>query len=346
MAGWTIRPEAVSLTCHSECVAFRRYVKTVLESLHSVGLPTLLRWTDDSERSGTASEIDTALKSLPDAAGRGVARASLQFELDDGSRGGLLGSARFNPDQDGMAFASLNLRRLTRKADNAATLVAFQDRCSALAQELLGRVGLYSVDLVAEDGGLRCLPEVPLVEGASHLVATNQDEVEASYDQPEAFWNADWVRVAERDGQILMKRAMDVVCGPEYLARVLGGQWAMARAAKPDLTRYERPEVDPAEKKIFEAGAARLEPVGYSAAEQLLEYSCVVQEGEHLPGWEIYSLANIVEQGRTSDGRGVKTVRVVFLDEESARREKRPLLDVGCKVFFTAADGSLKALTD
>jgi hypothetical protein len=98
--------------------------------------------------------------------------------------------------------------------------------------------------------------------------------------------------------------------------------------------------------KVFEAGAAGLEPVGYSAAEQLLEYSCVVQNGEHLQGWEIYAVKNIVDRGQTSDGRRAKTVRVVFLDERAARQEKRPLLDVGCRVFATADDGSLKELTD
>src|SRR5689334_12076860 len=49
MAGLTIRPEAVSLNCHSECAVFRHYVKTVLESLRTAGLPTLLRWTDHDE---------------------------------------------------------------------------------------------------------------------------------------------------------------------------------------------------------------------------------------------------------------------------------------------------------
>ena len=35
-----------------------------------------------------------------------------------------------------------------------------------------------------------------------------------------------------------------------------------------------------------------------------------------------------------SRGRPVDTVRIVFLEEWMARRERRPLLDVGARVFF------------
>ena len=346
MAEALIRPTAISLDCHSECRDFRHYAAVVMESLRAVGLPAVLRWMDDKERSGTGEEIAAALANLPDAPGPGAEGASLHFELDDGARGGMLASARYYPDQGGTTFSSLNLRRVTRMADDDGAFIAFQDRCSALARELLTRVGLYSATLRTEGAGMRCLPEVPLVEDASRLAATNRAEVDASYESPDAFWKAGWTQVAEREGQILLARALDVATGTSPLMRIIDDQWAMARAAKPGLTDYKRPEVHPAEKPVFEAGAARLEAVGYSADEQLLEYSCVLERDEHLRGWEIFALANIVKQGAASDGRVVKTVRIVFLDEWAARQERRPLLDVGCRVFFTAEDGSLTELTD
>ena len=121
----------------------------------------------------------------------------------------------------------------------------------------------------------------------------------------------------------------------------------MARAAKAGETGYDDPEILPEEEAIFRSGPARLEFVGYSADEKQIEYSCVIGEGQHIQGWEVYALRQIVTTGQTPDGKApVETVRVVFLEEWMAQSEKRPLLDVGCKPFYYAADGALHEITD
>lgn len=199
---------------------------------------------------------------------------------------------------------------------------------------------VYAADLTPEDGGAVCFPEVPLVTSNSHIVVTNVEAVEEHYDDPAAFWGAGWQRAAEDDGQILLTRALDLAAGPKYLEAILDHQWAMARAARPGEATYEAPVYRADERALFGAGAPRLRFVGYDEDARLAEYSCALAEGEHIRGWEVYALRAIVEARALPSGHPVDTVRVVFLDEPTARAEKRPLLDIGCRVFHCGAGAS------
>ena len=49
---------------------------------------------------------------------------------------------------------------------------------------------------------------------------------------------------------------------------------------------------------------------------------------------EIHEVRALVKAKKDREGRPVDTVRVVFAEEWMARRERRPLLDVGARVFF------------
>ena len=49
---------------------------------------------------------------------------------------------------------------------------------------------------------------------------------------------------------------------------------------------------------------------------------------------EIHEVRALVKAKQDREGRPVDTVRIVFLEEWMARRERRPLLDVGARVFF------------
>ncbi|MGN6105663.1 MAG: hypothetical protein ACTHU0_11205, partial [Kofleriaceae bacterium] len=61
---------------------------------------------------------------------------------------------------------------------------------------------------------------------------------------------------------------------------------------------------------------------------------CVLAEGDHLRGFEIYYLRSLVQNQRMQDGTPVTSVRVVFLEPWMAESEKRPLLDNGIHVFY------------
>lgn len=239
-------------------------------------------------------------------------------------------------------YCSFNLRLVTIAEKDVAAARAFQLLCVGFCQAVMEKFPVYSADLRPATEGLTCFPEPPLVEGASHIVVTSVEEISDHYDTPADFLAADWEFAAEYNGRIMLSRALHAIDGPEYLEAIIEHQWAMARAAKAGETGYDDPEVLPEEDAIFRSGAARLEYVGYSAGEKLIEYSCAIGEGQHIQGWELFALRTIVETGLTPDGKApVETVRIVFLEEWMARSEKRPLLDVGCKVLFCAVDGEL-----
>lgn len=345
MAEMKVRPTGISLTCHSVATNFRDYVTVMVDLLTACGLPSVNRWKGKN-RTGTGADLAGILAAMPETpADAGDDVSSLVLELGE-IRGGILVTLLFRPDPKDTSFSTLQLRRITRKEDGATDLIAFQALCQSLCRAILHRIGIYSVELRAEGGGIDCIPEVPLVDDGSHLVVTDRDEAIRAYDDPAAFWDSGWERIDEKDGRHLLARAMDTVCGPEYLARIIDQQWALARAAKPGKTSYARPRVRPEEEPIFTAGEARLHGVGYSAEEQLQEYSCALNPGEHIRGWEIYALLNIVKGGKLSDGSPVKTVRIVFMQQWMAMQEKRPLLDVGCRVYHYADDGALRELTE
>ncbi len=67
---------------------------------------------------------------------------------------------------------------------------------------------------------------------------------------------------------------------------------------------------------------------------KLLEFSCALNKGEHIQGWEIFALLGIIKQGKSAEGWAVKSVRIEFLERRMAEQEKRPLLDIGCHVWF------------
>ncbi|WP_419694230.1 hypothetical protein ACN2CC_26490 [Mesorhizobium muleiense] len=337
------RPKAIIFNCHVKTSDFRRFASCVIEAVRVPSSLALTRWQGPDRASGTSQDIDAAISSLPDtveAAGDGP----VYLEFD--TKGSMIGSIKFRPRTEDGPFSSANLRWVPEQRDTVQAMVAFQHRCLSLCMELLREFVVYSAELRPEAAKALCVPEVPLVSGNSHIAVTNLAEAAELYDNPDAFWNAGWEIAEEQNEQRLLARDMDVLGGPEYLERIIDHQWAMARAAKPGETIYDTPDVHPEEAKTFNRGEPRLQSVGYSENEQLLEYSCVLEKGEHVQGWEVYALLAIIQQGRSAEGWPVKTVRIVFLEQWMAEEEKRPLLDIGCHVWHYDGDGELKEIVE
>ena len=343
MAHKMVLPSRIHFACHVTSARFRDFVEEFLELFRKHGFPEILEWWTANAAGDAAPALAEAVAALPDTAA-GLKKGPAYVELSAGK--GVNAGVRFVVGEDGVAFCSATVRWVVRAGDRRASLLDFQKRCLALGRDMLRRFDVHSAELRPEGGGAECVPDVALVDRNSHIVVTNQDEVDDLYDDPEAFWGAGWTIAEERDGQRLLARDLDAVAGPEYLARLIDHQGAVARAAKPQETGYESPVVIPEEEDLFRAGDERLHFVGYKKDERLIEYSCALNEGEHIHGWEVYALLDIVEQRKTRDGSPVDTVRIVFLDEWAARQEKRPLLDVGCRVFHYDDDGELRELTE
>lgn len=119
--------------------------------------------------------------------------------------------------------------------------------------------------------------------------------------------------MARNDGQVLLAREMGLLAGPEYLEQIIDHQWTMARAAKAGETGYDELELLPQDEDVFRAGPARLTFTGYAKKEKRIDYSCYLAEGQHIAGWEIVALRDILNSQRTPDWKvPVKVARIVF----------------------------------
>ncbi|WP_257446381.1 hypothetical protein [Archangium lipolyticum] len=217
----------------------------------------------------------------------------------------------------------------SRASEFGGRLAALAD----IAHQLLRRGGIKTLSVRRQGGGAECLPEVPIAKTDRHVVVTTEREVAAEYEDPQAFWAA-WDRREQVGEQVLLFRAMNASDNVSYLRAVLEHQATMARAARPQRTRYFSPRIRPEERPLYSAGEPRLLPVGYEATSRTVEYSCLVEPDEHIHLWEINALSDQIQDKKLADGRQIDTVRVVFFDKQMAMREKRPLLDVGARVFF------------
>lgn len=134
----------------------------------------------------------------------------------------------------------------------------------------------------------------------------------------------------------------------DFLDAVQDGHRAMARVAKPGAARFYRVSLrSEAERAVYLAqGESRLRPVAYFVADARADFSGVLGEGEHIAGWEIDGLRDWIQvRAALPDGSPLREVRVLFTYEHQARSERRPLLDVGARVFYLDEGGSLVELT-
>ena len=149
----------------------------------------------------------------------------------------------------------------------------------------------------------------------------------------------------------------------DYLARTFEGNYALARVAKPGLTKYGLPdrrvrkrleteypdfwELGPFEEE--KAGLPALTLVGRDPATDTIHYTGFIErDGKEEHGRvQIRELIDVKDQGFSEAGDRIPgRVHVVFLDEWMARQERRPLRDVGARVFFYAKDGTKVEVTD
>ena len=168
----------------------------------------------------------------------------------------------------------------TQDAGVHRRLLQADDLCLGFAQESVPA----SIVLQREAGGAACLPWLPLVGRQTHVVLLTREQIARAYEDVDAFL-ACWQPSHEHQGRLLLTRALDAVDNVQFLEAVLDGQWAMARNARPRLTRYELLPPEPEEEPIYRRGQARVLAVGYDPERQLAEYTCHVEPDEHVHGW-------------------------------------------------------------
>lgn len=207
------------------------------------------------------------------------------------------------------------------------------------------------------------LPSLPLVRSYFHAVVATDARVAEDYDDVAAFW-ACWDAVEQIGEHRLATIAVDAVEPTDYLDRVQNRHRAMARLVKPTraatepiatVTKWVDPkraqygyveEMRDEERVIYLRGEGCLRPVAYIESDARAEFSCVLEEGQHIPGWEIDGLWRWLYEQSMPDGSPLREARITFAYESQARAEKRPLLDVGARVFYLATDRSLVEIID
>lgn len=191
--------------------------------------------------------------------------------------------------------------------------------------------------------GAQCLPHTPLAEPDAILSWVKPADVRAAYVSVDAF-RAAWDEVAEVGDALLAVRGADALDTVEWMAVAEPSQWALARHARAGRTTYRPATPLPEEQPLYFSGEPTLTPAGY--AQGALTYAAWTPPGTHVRGWEVFALLGLLIDEVTPDDRPLRQLLVTFVDEDTARREARPLWDIGVRVQFADDAGELVALAD
>lgn len=188
---------------------------------------------------------------------------------------------------------------------------------------------------VSRQGRLHSIPDVPIAKYNTHAIITSQKEVSAVYESTEEFWQADWQEISRFGDKILLSRAIEAATDLEYLKATWNAQWQMARHSNPGLARYFLLDLQADQKEFFYQEPSSLELIGYEKEQNLVKYSYHHPKEKHITGWEIYEIWRSLQLNILPDVHKVTEVQVYFDNEKSAQAEKRPLLDIGARVFYS-----------
>jgi hypothetical protein len=333
-------PDSLDLDMRLQGNSLSELCQLCLPKLVEVGLPPIKEWEIPMNTSRQSQGLEQKLEELRANTDDKDAPVTSHFILGDDIA--LYIDRR--REQASVWNCSLNL--FVKNHHTSEDLQSFLNSAVDFCKQLLRQTQVYNAVLRRQGGGGDFIPTVPVANKKTHLVLTTNSEVEQSYDQAEVFWKAGWSSIEEYGAKYLLLRGMNAIENLSFLSEVLPHQWDMARTAKPGLIKYYRPNPQPEEMEIFNAGEPRLNRVGYVKTEQLVEYTCYVEPDEHIQGWEIYKIRDLIKAGSLEDGRKVDGVRIVFPNCEMAEREKRPLLDVGAKVFYLNTSGEDVEITE
>ncbi|HBE61113.1 MAG TPA: hypothetical protein DDW56_27390 [Cyanobacteria bacterium UBA11366] len=232
-----------------------------------------------------------------------------------------------------------HLHMFIKKHHTSKDVEDFISAAVELTHRLLDQTEVYWACLQRNENELESIPSVPIANRSRHLILTTKNQVEESYDSPDAFWNGGWSSIEEFGDKYLLTRCLKATEKISFLTQVLPHQWNMARGAKERLTGYRLPKLEPEEIEIFYADKPYLQVVGRDETEKYMKYACNLPPREHIAPWEIYKLRELVRNGKWEDGRRITGIHVVFPTQEMAEQEKRPLLDNRVRVFYTNDSG-------
>ena len=236
-------------------------------------------------------------------------------------------------DRESYCAGRCGLHLYIKKHHTIEDIQKFVNCAVNFARKLIERASIHYLDLTR--GSLDSLTPNMLVRDRRQMIFVTQKQIESRFDRPGVFWNAGWDIKEQYGDHFLLGRCLNMhkyFDDYSYLSHILLDQWNMVRASKPGWTKFYHAQ--PEESELFYSGEPRLNLANYSEKSKTVEYSCDVKEDQYIQGWEIFKIWIMLNKGQMKDGKEVKSVRVVFVDKETAEREKRPLLEAGAKVIY------------
>jgi hypothetical protein len=325
-------PDIIWLRIQLDCSSVVDGCRLVVNLAETGQCPDLIKWSIPASAKARKGSPVAVLNRIETGALRlKQENATLTF-VDGGSVN------IFRPYDDPFVQAEFSYMVTTVSADVRRGMLAnFRSWVVALCQ----RRQVLQARSVWTGPGADCLPDAAVAGMRGQIVVTDEPTVREHYDDLGGFWSA-WDERLDFGEKVLLVRALSATDGPELLERLLPRQWALARAAKPGRTRYSLPRPLPDEEPIYHRGRRRMKIVGYDSAIGTIELACSAAPGQHLQGWEIFNLWYPLATGKNLDGNVVKEAKVVFLESMAAEQEKRPLLDIGARVFVQGPRGEVE----
>lgn len=189
--------------------------------------------------------------------------------------------------------------------------------------------------------GGHCLPVLPLVGDATHVLACQPAAVAAAYGDPAAFAAA-WDAVETRGEVMVFSRALGAVRNPDFLRAVLPGHMALTRLSRPEDVILYAPRFADGEYDVLDAGEPTLSGAGYRAHQQVYEFSGHLAPGAELRCIDLFTAWKIARDRRLPSGETVREVRAVFMDEVQAARAAPLLRAAGVVVGWENPAGDLQ----
>jgi len=242
-------------------------------------------------------------------------------------------------------FWTLNYYINTKKIPEKQLIFQFQI-LKKICLDFFQSGNLQQCRLRRERGRVRCIPIVPIIDANLHIILATEKEISDNYTNSKEFLEISFDSLNRKGDAYLITLSETGFENNLYLKNIIHINWALARLSKPGITKYFPPEVLENEENIFKSGEGFLEQVGYIKGIKTLEFSCYLEKNGHLPGWEIYNLMSLLKKGKLQSGEVLSMIRVVFYTKEMADSEKRPLLDIGVKVFYQSDSTDIIEITE
>ena len=312
-----------------------------LPIIEEVGLPSIKNWEiplDSDPRSEGLEEKLVELRAQKERGDEDAPHLSY-FVLGEGGENqgsDLVLRLRYYKHKKSQAAGECGLHIYIHKHNTIEQIQDFIDRAVEFCRKVLDRAEVYDV-ILYRSSGRSYIPNAPLVDDDYQMFFIDPSKIEKYYDDLEVIWDFYWDIEGEYGDRYLVGRCLDMhkYCDNlRYRSEIIDYQWDLIRAAKPGTIKFFSPNPHPSEMDVYKSGEPRLNQVGYITEIKTLEYACYVEPYEHIQGWEIFKIWNLLQDGCTRDGTEIETIRVVFMFKEMAEREKRPLLEAGAKVIY------------